>query len=68
MYISDTGETVPPATGKWKYLKEFDSVVFKMSRPIAECTDLNRKIFEPAFEAVMDAGKISINDTEFKCF
>ncbi|XP_065212331.1 fatty acid synthase-like [Planococcus citri] len=52
-----TDIVLPPATGKFKLLKEFDPVVFRMNKITAECTDaITRKILEPSFEAVMDAG------------
>ena len=55
--LPDTDIVLPSATGKFKFIKEFDPVVFKVNNAVAECTDvINRKILEPSFEAVMDAG------------
>ncbi|XP_065212158.1 fatty acid synthase-like [Planococcus citri] len=52
-----TDTVLPSATGKFRYVKEFDPVVFKVNNAVAECTDIiNRKVLEPSFEAIMDAG------------
>ncbi|KAL6953875.1 fatty-acid synthase system [Sarracenia purpurea var. burkii] len=48
---------LPSATGKFKFAKEFDPVVFQVNTAVAECIDVvNRKVWEPSFECVMDAG------------
>ncbi|XP_065212332.1 fatty acid synthase-like [Planococcus citri] len=52
-----TDTVLPSATGKFRYVKEFDPVVFKLNNSVAEITDIiNRKSLEPSFEAIMDAG------------
>ncbi|KAL6953873.1 fatty-acid synthase system [Sarracenia purpurea var. burkii] len=43
---------------KFKFIEEFDPVVFQINNALATCTDvINRKIWEPAFECVMDSGR-----------
>jgi len=51
-------EIVPLGTGKYTDIQKFDARVFACSAALAKCTDIiNRKVLEPSFEAVMDAGK-----------
>lgn len=50
---------IPCATGKYLDVNTVDYQVFKMGRIQAYSSDaLNRKMLEPSFEAIMDAGKI----------
>lgn len=57
-------EIVPLGTGKYLDIQRFDARVFACSAALAKCTDIiNRKVLEPSFEAVMDAGK-----SERRCF
>lgn len=52
------GEPVPNGTGKYTDIHRFDARVFAVNPVLAECTDvINRKVLEPSFEAVLDAGK-----------
>ncbi|XP_065212309.1 fatty acid synthase-like [Planococcus citri] len=79
------GEPVPNGIGKYTDIHRFDARVFAVNKVLAECTDvINRKVLEPSFEAVLDAGinpsslmganvgcymTCGINETEsIKCF
>lgn len=49
---------IPDATGKFHDLHEYDHTVFRMNQTFAFSNDLvNRRVLEPAFEAIIDAGK-----------
>ncbi|XP_065222314.1 fatty acid synthase-like [Planococcus citri] len=51
------GETIPNGVGKYTQNHRFDARVFAVNRILAECTDvINRKVLEPSFEAIFDAG------------
>lgn len=51
-------ETIPLGTGKYTEIQKFDARVFACSSLLAKCTDIiNRKVLEPSFEAILDAGK-----------
>lgn len=66
--ISVCDDIVPSGTGKYKDINRFDTRVFSVSPALAECTDvINRKVLEPSFEAVMDAGKFLLEDIYLKC-
>lgn len=48
---------VPDATGKYTKEIEFDYRLFKFNLLFGRSTDVvNRKILEPSFEAIIDAG------------
>ncbi len=48
---------IPAGTGKYNDIEKFDRTVFKMNRLFALSSDImNRKILEPSFEAIVDAG------------
>lgn len=50
-------ETIPLGTGKYTDIQKFDARVFACSSVLAKCTDIiNRKVLEPSFEAILDAG------------
>ncbi len=59
-YFSTTVEEIfiPDATGKCLTSKSYDFRCFKLNFLFAGSNDLpNRKILEPSFEAIVDAGK-----------
>lgn len=60
-YIFAVGEKrIPDATGKYTSIDKFDSMVFKLNNIFASsCDVINRKILEPSFEAIVDAGNFS---------
>lgn len=58
-YFSGDKVSVPDATGKYTEEIEFDYRLFKFSSLFAQSTDVvNRKILEPSFEAIVDAGTL----------
>jgi len=53
---------IPDATGKLKNYQDLDNVVFKLKQATALSTDITSRLaWEPAFEAVVDAGKSGKN-------
>lgn len=51
--------SIPQGLGKYTNIDQFDRTIFKMKSLFAVSSDiLNRKILEPAFEAMIDAGTI----------
>lgn len=56
--ITVNEEQIPDATGKLKNYKDFDNVLFKLKQATALSTDITSRLaWEPAFEAIIDAGK-----------
>lgn len=50
--------TVPNATGKYVDVETFDYRIFKLNNEFGKSYDIiNRKVLEPSFEAIVDAGK-----------
>ena len=51
---------IPVATGKFRNFDKYDQTVFRMNKMLSQSTDiLNRKVLEPSFEAIVDAGEHS---------
>ena len=58
-FLAGLGEKlIPDATGKFRNFDKYDQTVFRMNQVLSRSTDIvNRKILEPSFEAIVDAGE-----------